>query len=272
MIVDVEHLAAHARDWVVPLAPLLERAEAELSAVGDRPEARVWEEPVEVGWSRLVALGPGQRSWWGLRPGRTAWSHLTEGTGRLTRWCTAWGVREGGALRLLTLHPGVPAPREVHDPGISAEELPVSLAFWSRHALAVPEPPPPRTPPAQDERGLFLNLSNHPLAEWSGSQRAGPLAMADRVVDLPFPVVPPDADGAALSRLVEQTLADLPGPLVGAMVQGEYVVTALLVQALQARGVPCFVATTERKVEVLPNGEVVRRFGFVGFRPWPRLG
>jgi hypothetical protein len=272
MKVDWAHLAAHAADWSVPVEGLLQRAEQLLDSVGETPEARVWVAEAPVGRSRLVALGPGQRSWWGLRPGRSTWSHLTHGEGRPTCSCTAWGVREGGALRLLTLHPGAPAPREIHDPQISAEELPASLAFWSRHALATGDTPPAEPRPAPTERGVFLNLSNHPSATWGEEQRRGPLALAERLVDHPFPVVPPAADGAELARLVQATLAGLPERLVGAMVQGEYVVSALLVQALQARAVPCFVATTERSVQVGPDGAVSRRFGFVAWRAWPALG
>lgn len=117
----------------------------------------------------------------------------------------------------------------------------------------------------------FVNLSNHPLGEWSADQRAAARALAPLVVDVPFPAVPSDADADALGGLVASALDAVPRGACAAMVQGEPVVSVMLVAALQARGVRCVVATTDRCVETLEDGRQVRRFAFKGWRGWPPL-
>ena len=52
---------------------------------------------------------------------------------------------------------------------------------------------------------------------------------------------------------------------------GEPLMALHLVAGLQARGVRCWTATTERRTEVRPDGTKVSVFGFVRFRAWPRV-
>jgi hypothetical protein len=112
---------------------------------------------------------------------------------------------------------------------------------------------------------VLLNLSNHPAARWEPEQRVAALALAPRVEDLPFPVVEPSLDEAGVAALAEQVLAQVPPGTVAAMVQGEFTLTFRLVRALEARGVPCFAATTAREV-VERGGEKLSTFRFVRFR------
>jgi len=112
---------------------------------------------------------------------------------------------------------------------------------------------------------LFLNLSNHPSAGWSEEQRGAALELASCVMDLPFPAVEPVLDEAEVAALAAEVLAQVPAGTTAAMVQGEFTLTFRLVRALEARGVPCFAATTAREV-VERGGEKLSTFRFVRFR------
>ena len=125
----------------------------------------------------------------------------------------------------------------------------------------------------------FANCSNHPSAGWSPAQTEAALAMGcDEVVDIEggFPNVPPTAELAELralaTRVVEQAIAF--GASV-AMVSGEQTLVPLIVLGLQAAGIVCVTATTERvcQDEVLSDGSVETRrmFRFVQWRRFPSL-
>jgi hypothetical protein len=47
---------------------------------------------------------------------------------------------------------------------------------------------------------MLINLSNHPLSKWSDQQRQAAEKQFGKIVDLPFPTVPTDAD---LDRVIE---------------------------------------------------------------------
>jgi hypothetical protein len=119
---------------------------------------------------------------------------------------------------------------------------------------------------------LFLNISNHPSASWAAPQRAAAAALAPRIVDVPFPEVPPEEGTEDLAGVIDTVLDSLPAGATHAMVSGEYVTTTLVVQQLQRRGVTCVAATTRRVVEEQPDGLKKSRFVFVRFREYPLLG
>lgn len=137
------------------------------------------------------------------------------------------------------------------------------------------EPLTPPASPAAPGEAVFLNLSNHPSSgpagSWSEEQRGAAIALAPRLVDLPFPAVPPGAGLEEIERLAEETLGRVPEETVAAMVGGELALTMLLVAALQARGVRCLVATTGREVVDLGDGRRESAFRFVRFRDCPAL-
>jgi hypothetical protein len=118
---------------------------------------------------------------------------------------------------------------------------------------------------------VFLNLSNHPAADWPPAQRAEAQALGGEIVDEPFPAVPPDADSEHVEVLGQNTLQRiLARAPAAAMVQGEFTLTLYLVQALELQGIPCYAATTRRIVEntVVTAGTTEKRscFEFVRFR------
>jgi hypothetical protein len=138
---DRAHLEAHVGDFRVPLETALEWARSRLEESPRRggEERLEFRAPGMVGMTGLATLF--RWTWgafWARRRGRTIPSHLIVGTKRPTRWLCVWGAWQGeGTFVLHTLYPGRAAPREIHDPEITMEELPRAIAFWSRHAIVV---------------------------------------------------------------------------------------------------------------------------------------
>jgi hypothetical protein len=117
-------------------------------------------------------------------------------------------------------------------------------------------------------RTCFVNLSNHPSAMWEETQITAALALAERIQDIAFPAVPPDADEKAIAALAEECAAKVPPETSHALVQGEFTLTVELVRRLQARGITCLAATSEREVEENGDGRRVSTFRFVRFRAY----
>jgi hypothetical protein len=121
---------------------------------------------------------------------------------------------------------------------------------------------------ATPARRLFVNLSNHPLTEWSDAQREAALAIAEELVDVPFPDVGPDVNERHVGELAERLLRDIPDACTHAMVMGEMTLTAMLVRKLQARGITCVAACGPRTAEQAPDGRKISRFEFHRFREY----
>ncbi|ACJ00845.1 TM1812 family CRISPR-associated protein [Rhodospirillum centenum] len=116
---------------------------------------------------------------------------------------------------------------------------------------------------------LFLNLSNHPSAEWEATQREAARKLAPEIRDLPFPAVPPEADDAAISQIARDLAKQVPPGTTHAMIQGEFTLAFALVRELYRDGVVCLAATTDREMETEPDGSRRYRFRFVRFRAYP---
>lgn len=116
---------------------------------------------------------------------------------------------------------------------------------------------------------LFINLSNHPSADWLPEQMAAAQEYGT-VVDLPFPNISPYDDEACIARLADEymlrvlSLAEESGAVVHLM--GEMCLTHALVSRLHSHGINCLASTTERNTVNLPNGEKKSIFRFVRFR------
>lgn len=97
------------------------------------------------------------------------------------------------------------------------------------------------------------------------------LAMANRVVDCPFPIVSTTAtrdDVYALgSEMAEKVVAMGEGGRVVAHVMGEMTLCFCLVNLLKERGVECVASCTARKT-VEENGVKTSVFLFEGFREY----
>jgi CRISPR-associated protein Csx16 len=125
---------------------------------------------------------------------------------------------------------------------------------------------------SQTPRGAcFVNLSNHPSSAWEEAQTNAAFAIAERIEDVAFPAVPPDADEKEIEVLAEECVAKIPPETSHALVQGEFTLTVELVRRLQARGTTCLAATSKRDVEEGGDGRRVSTFTFVRFRAYPEL-
>lgn len=127
----------------------------------------------------------------------------------------------------------------------------------------------------RDAAPCFVNLSNHPVATWSTTQREAARSLdLGEPADLAggMPLVRPSADEEEVSALAEALAlrAVLQGAR-GAFVATDATLTVALVGALQARGLRCFAATTERVArEVSRDGRTVteREFAFIRWREY----
>ena len=138
---DPTHLEAHRHEFLRPVEDVLNdlrsRA-AECRGEEGTPLHEEWELPYETGLGGLKEVSPdGSESFWAPRPGRTILSHLCRGERLPTRWICLWGKWEDEAFIIHTLYPGRKAPREIHDPEITPEELPAAIEFWRTHAIVV---------------------------------------------------------------------------------------------------------------------------------------
>ncbi|HEX2888194.1 hypothetical protein [Vineibacter terrae] len=89
---------------------------------------------------------------------------------------------------------------------------------------------------------------------------ASALALIERIEDIAFPAVPPDADERVIEALAEECVATIPPETSHALVQGEFTRTVELVRRLPARGITCLAATSSRNVEeiIRCTGQLIR--------------
>ena len=95
---------------------------------------------------------------------------------------------------------------------------------------------------------MFVNLSNHPSAQWPEDQLATAERIASPIRDFPFPSVDPTASPKAVGELAQAIGAEvLAWGATAAMVEGEFTLTYALVQLLMRAGVMCYAATSKRE-------------------------
>ncbi|MBO4773879.1 MAG: CRISPR-associated protein [Bacteroidales bacterium] len=116
---------------------------------------------------------------------------------------------------------------------------------------------------------MFLNLSNHPSANWSAEQTEAATRLYGEVIDLPFPAVNPAGDEAYIADLADEycqkVLALAEGKNITVHLMGEMTLTFAILKRLQAYGIPC-VASTTRRETMEENGVKTSVFKFVKFR------
>jgi hypothetical protein len=124
---------------------------------------------------------------------------------------------------------------------------------------------------------MLINLSNHPSANWSVSQLAE-AAKYGQVVDLPFPVINPEADSSEIMHLAEsfevkvkQMLSNKNTELNAVHLMGELTFCFALVNRLQKVGITCLASTTSRLAVDFTDGTKTSRFDFIRFREYPDL-
>ena len=130
-------------------------------------------------------------------------------------------------------------------------------------------------------KGIFFNISNHPSDKWTDEQREasriynryGEVEEMDvEIIDIPFPQVPPEASvtdvmelASSIASKVVKGRSDLPAT---ALVQGEMTLVYWVVKSLLATGIISVAATSERRVQELPDGSKRAEFSFVAYRPY----
>ena len=116
---------------------------------------------------------------------------------------------------------------------------------------------------------MLLNLSNHPLSNWSEEQKRIAEALFGEIVDMPFPQVAPDGDEAYIDRLAREYFDRIANrdDVDFVHIMGEMNFTFALVSKLRAVGIRCFASTTERET-VEENGVKISEFNFVRFREY----
>lgn len=122
----------------------------------------------------------------------------------------------------------------------------------------------------------FYNISNHPSTKWTKDQ-LDHANMYGEVIDFGFPYVNSSATTNEIICQARAVVDDIIGggrhDNIIAMVQGEMTITLAIVHELQAHGVTCVAACSDRVSEEVVNadGTTSKRsiFKFVQFREYP---
>lgn len=121
---------------------------------------------------------------------------------------------------------------------------------------------------------MMINLSNHPLKDWTEEQATTARQKFNTIVDIPFPEVDPSWEISAVFNLATiyakqclQSLEKSTDPHNAIHVMGELTFCFQFVRLMQQHGIVCLASTTERIAEVTADGKV-SRFVFRNFRPY----
>ena len=121
---------------------------------------------------------------------------------------------------------------------------------------------------------MLINLSNHPSSAWSEEQAKAANEKYGNIVDLQFPVVPPEADiddVLEIAREYTQKCMVLIGNQKensAVHVMGEMTFTYNVVRYLSHKAIIAVASTTERIVEVDVSGQKTSVFRFKQFRKY----
>ncbi len=118
---------------------------------------------------------------------------------------------------------------------------------------------------------MLVNLTNHPYSEWGEKQKEAARRYGE-CVDIPFPMVPAEADEREIDLLADgyfDRIMQLGNPKeLTVHIMGEQTFCYALISRLLRAGVPCIASCTERDVTVLEDGSKQVRFHFSRFRPY----
>lgn len=119
---------------------------------------------------------------------------------------------------------------------------------------------------------IFVNHTNHDSAKWSAEQKSAAEKFG-RIVNLPFPDVPPNLTNKEIKQMVSKNLQEILKLKPAAVLcQGEFNYTFIMVEELKNLKIPVFAATSERVVEEITENDGSNKrisiFKFVNFRPY----
>ena len=119
---------------------------------------------------------------------------------------------------------------------------------------------------------MFINLSNHPSANWSAEQKTAAEQLYGEIIDLPFPQVDPHGDENYIVLLADEYCLKVKSVSKGqptvVHLMGEMTFTYAIVSRLKTKGITCVASTTERMIKMMPDGKKVSEFKFVQFREY----
>lgn len=123
-------------------------------------------------------------------------------------------------------------------------------------------------------KSLFINLSNHPVAEWGEAQKTAAKQFGE-AIDMPFPAIDATSDINAIIALANEHLLkvqQLASPLNATVhLMGEQTFCYSLLKRLQRAGYKCVASTTKRSVITNGNNERIVSFCFDRFREYENL-
>lgn len=117
--------------------------------------------------------------------------------------------------------------------------------------------------------GKLINLTNHPYSEWGEAQKKASKIYGD-CIDIPFPIVDPEAEAEDIAALADEYLHKITGLGEGLTVHvmGEQTFCYSLITKLKKLGIPSIASATARDVTILPDGSKQVRFHFSRFREY----
>ncbi len=126
----------------------------------------------------------------------------------------------------------------------------------------------------QENKNIFINLSNHPSNKWNEEQVYAALEYADAVdiIDIKHPDIDPASDEDQMLDLCNEYISKIQAyakedKLVYVHVMGESgFVFGIVEQCLTFNNIVPIHSTTNRYVEELSNGEKKQMFKFCKFR------
>ncbi|MDH7604266.1 MAG: hypothetical protein QHH13_05130 [Melioribacter sp.] len=121
---------------------------------------------------------------------------------------------------------------------------------------------------------MLINLTNHPLDTWEENQKKIAESIYNKIVDLPFPIIPPDEGLDYVQKLSDEYLEKIEALLKNANYEnnavhlmGELTFTYVLLNKLREKGIQAVASTTKRNVIEIQEGKL-SRFSFVRFRDY----
>lgn len=125
---------------------------------------------------------------------------------------------------------------------------------------------------------MLINLSNHPSNNWGSGQRNAAAAYG-KILDLKFPLIQADDTSEDIDDLVSKKMKEVLRLLSASddknhavMVEGEFVFTYRMVNALKEKQIRALAAVTQRivKEEKQSDGSIrkISEFRFEGFREY----
>lgn len=119
---------------------------------------------------------------------------------------------------------------------------------------------------------MFINISNHPVANWSQKQIDEAKKFGE-IIDYPFPVVEAEWGENDICKLAEEVIRDVSAHKDAVLlIQGEFTLTYQLVKLAKELGMHAVAACSDRVTQECVNEDgsstKVSRFEFVRFREY----